>query len=74
MCSGSYWETGSAAEVAAVTDPETLMVLAVLLRTVVTTAVLFVAGYFVMRAAVRNGVMEAHERMASKDGSAKDER
>ncbi len=56
------------------TDPETLMVLAVLLRTVVTTVVLLVAGYFVMRAAVRNGVMEAHERMASKDGSAKDER
>ncbi len=56
------------------TDPETLMVLAVLLRTVVTTAVLFVAGYFVMKAAVRNGVMETHERMASKDGSAKDER
>jgi len=57
-----------------VTDPETLMVLAVLLRIVVTTAVLFVAGYFVMKAAVRNGVMETHERMASKDGSAKDER
>ena len=56
------------------TDPETLMVLAVLLRTVVTTVVLLVAGYFVRRAAVRNGVMEAHERMASKDGRAKDER
>lgn len=56
------------------TDPETLMMLVVLLRLVAVAAVLLVAGYFVMKAAVRNGVVEAHERMASKDGSAKEER